>query len=133
MANPGEQSLLELHLNDVRNAKSSWNSGLGDVCNDPGTCCLGLMCLPCLFGRNYSQLQGGRGCCAACCMYSFCPCLACYFASDVRRHIRDKYNLLPEPCNDFAVHCLCSPCATCQESREMSYYEQPGSRVARPQ
>ncbi|GLI66863.1 hypothetical protein VaNZ11_010850 [Volvox africanus] len=123
MAKPGDQSLLEVDPKSIRPLKVSWNSGLGDLCGDPGTCCFGLLCLPCLFGRNYAQFRG-NGCCGACCLYFWCPCLACYFASDLRRSIRDKYNLLPEPCNDFTVHCFCSPCALCQESREMRYYDQ---------
>ncbi|EFJ40469.1 hypothetical protein VOLCADRAFT_108130 [Volvox carteri f. nagariensis] len=131
MAKSGEQSLLELDPKQARKAKISWNSGLCDLCDVPGTCCFGLLCLPCLFGRNYGRFHN-MGCWGPCCLYFWCPCLACYFATDLRRNIREKYNLRPEPCNDFMVHCLCSPCALCQESAGGSKHA-PGTSEPPPQ
>lgn len=36
-----------------------------------------------------------------------------------RRKLREKYNLRHAPCGDCTVHLFCSPCAVCQESREL--------------
>ncbi|PNH10858.1 Cell number regulator 5 [Tetrabaena socialis] len=107
---------------EQRPGKSSWSSGLCSVCDDPGTCLFGAFCLPCLFGRNYAR-HHDTGCCGACWLYGMCPCLACCFASDTRRSIRTKYNLLPSPCNDVALHCFCSPCALCMEAREIQHQD----------
>ncbi|PNW79274.1 hypothetical protein CHLRE_09g408800v5 [Chlamydomonas reinhardtii] len=98
----------------------------GDMCGDIGTCCYGLFCTPCLYGRNYAEFHD-VGCCGACCLYCWCWCLSCCFATDLRRSIRNKYNLAPDPCNDLIVHLFCSPCGLCQESREMRYRREQGT------
>ena len=36
-----------------------------------------------------------------------------------RKNMRQKYNLKEEPANDCVVTLCCSPCALCQEAREM--------------
>ena len=46
----------------------------GDMCGDIGTCCYGLFCTPCLYGRNYAEFHD-VGCCGACCLYCWCWCL----------------------------------------------------------
>ncbi|KAF5832747.1 hypothetical protein DUNSADRAFT_11266 [Dunaliella salina] len=50
------------------------------------------------------------------------PC-ACFFAGPNRKEIRGKYGLENQPCDDCAVHFLgcCTPCAICQEWREIEY------------
>lgn len=41
------------------------------------------------------------------------------FAGNLRGEVRTKYNLPSEPCADCCVHLCCSPCAVCQEAREI--------------
>ncbi|KAF5832745.1 hypothetical protein DUNSADRAFT_11264 [Dunaliella salina] len=50
------------------------------------------------------------------------PC-ACFFASPNRKEIRHKYGLDNKPCDDVGVHFFgcCTPCANCQEAREIQY------------
>eukprot|EP00239_Pterosperma_sp_CCMP1384_P006652 CAMPEP_0197846832 /NCGR_PEP_ID=MMETSP1438-20131217/4546_1 /TAXON_ID=1461541 /ORGANISM="Pterosperma sp., Strain CCMP1384" /LENGTH=184 /DNA_ID=CAMNT_0043458607 /DNA_START=79 /DNA_END=633 /DNA_ORIENTATION=+ len=86
-----------------------------------------------------------QSCCAPCCNYYLSSCLPAFMVSflaaivgvppmglDVvaarwgvgkyagthRTLIRAKYGIV-EDTSDFVAHCLCSPCATCQEAREI--------------
>jgi len=97
-----------------------WSSGLFGCFDDIGICCYGLFCTPCLYGENVNKLNG-VGCYMPCCQYY---CLAglsmcCCVASPNRTMIRNKYGLAEEPCNDCCVHVFFSPCAVCQEAREL--------------
>lgn len=46
-------------------------------------------------------------------------CFGAVFAGSFRSEVRNKYNLSEEPCSDCLVHFFCSPCAVCQEAREL--------------
>ncbi|KAG2489090.1 hypothetical protein HYH03_012316 [Edaphochlamys debaryana] len=112
-----------LDVVDTRESpRVSWSSGMGSICDDTRLCLQGCFCTSCLFGSNYAALRD-TGCWGPCCLYFWCRCMVCMFASDVRHEIRAKYNLRPEPCNDLVTHLFCSPCALCQEAREVRYQE----------
>ncbi|EFH63454.1 hypothetical protein ARALYDRAFT_315881 [Arabidopsis lyrata subsp. lyrata] len=41
------------------------------------------------------------------------------YAFPSRSRLREHFALPEEPCRDFLVHLFCTPCAICQESREL--------------
>jgi len=41
------------------------------------------------------------------------------YAFPNRSRLREHFALPEEPCRDFLVHLFCTPCAICQESREL--------------
>ncbi|KAK9867821.1 hypothetical protein WJX84_004730 [Apatococcus fuscideae] len=91
---------------------------------DCGICCCGLWCLPCLYGDNNTELRGsglGPGC-----LYFWLSCCVCFFAGPFRAELRERHNLQERPCSDCCVHCCCSPCAVCQEAREIKYHRAHG-------
>lgn len=97
-----------------------WSSGLADCCEDSGTCLLVCCVGPCInYGQNVDRVKGG-GMFGPCLLYCCCPCLACIYAGQTRGEIRAKYGLQESPCSDCCVHCFCSPCAVCQETRELA-------------
>ncbi|KAK9833117.1 hypothetical protein WJX74_007900 [Apatococcus lobatus] len=100
-------------------ARQSWHHDLCDCMGDCGICCCGLWCLPCLYGDNNKQLRGsGAG---PCCLYFWLSCCVCFIAGPFREELRERHNLQERPCGDCCVHCCCSPCAVCQEAREIKY------------
>jgi hypothetical protein len=46
-------------------------------------------------------------------------CGSAWFSHPYRTKLRAKYQLPEKPCSDFHAHCLLSPCALCQEYREL--------------
>jgi len=56
-----------------------------------------------------------------CCLYALTAnCSLCWIPHMFEREkIRAKYNLKEDPCGDCPVTLCCSPCALCQEAREM--------------
>jgi len=59
--------------------------------------------------------------------------LAAFSHTDLQ-DIRNKYGLENQPCDDFAVHFLgcCTPCAICQEAREIDYQSSDFSSMPPP-
>mmetsp|Transcript_11600 Transcript_11600/g.28434 ORF Transcript_11600/g.28434 Transcript_11600/m.28434 type:complete len:111 (-) Transcript_11600:207-539(-) len=98
----------------------SFGDSLFACTNDMGTCLI-VCCLgPSItYGQNVDKLKG-NGFMGPCLLYFCCPCFACIFAGQTRKEIREKYGLKEEPCHDMLVHCFCSPCAVCQEARELT-------------
>lgn len=47
---------------------------------------------------------------------------SCYSA-ELRTKIRQKYGIDGNTCNDVCVHYWCNPCASCQETAELSHHE----------
>mmetsp|Transcript_40043 Transcript_40043/g.88929 ORF Transcript_40043/g.88929 Transcript_40043/m.88929 type:complete len:120 (-) Transcript_40043:218-577(-) len=97
-----------------------WSSGVFGCCYDCGTLFCGLCCLPCLYGQNTSNIDNSSCFCNTL-LYSCCPFFTCCFAANTRQKLRAKYALPEEPCSDCCVHCICSPCAVCQEAREIKF------------
>jgi hypothetical protein len=42
-----------------------------------------------------------------------------HYAGNMRRQIRDKYNIEGSAFEDFCIHFCCSPCGVCQEAHEI--------------
>lgn len=127
-------------------ANGTWSTGLCDVCAEPGgcgLCCYGGCCGPCLYGDSMSRMAPHEATCGgnsygACCGYwmlgGFVPAmtallfgvplpLSCSFAIQTsgRRSIKRKYGIHPDDgcCKDCLITAFCSPCALCQEQREL--------------
>ncbi|KAK9170619.1 hypothetical protein Syun_002759 [Stephania yunnanensis] len=123
---------------DRRRSFAQWNSGICACCDDPQSCCIGLLC-PCyVYGRNAEILGSGSfvgSCLAHCILWGGSTALCCLvtdgillglsgcvvggYAYRYRRALRSKYNLPEEPCGDFTTHACCHLCAICQEYREI--------------
>ncbi|KAL6753698.1 PLAC8 family-domain-containing protein [Haematococcus lacustris] len=95
-----------------------WSSSLYDCFSDMGVCCVGAHAPFVLYGENAEKI-GTSSFLSAAAMYFFFSCCACCFAHETRGALRHKYGLPEEPCSDCMVHCWCSPCAVCQETREL--------------
>ena len=103
-----------------------WSTGLFDCCADVPMCCF-TMFLPCFaFGRNAEALNGGKSnsCWTAAAVWwalQHTVALGCLYSASYRGKLREKYNIPEGPVPDSVVHCLCWPCAFCQEHRELHY------------
>ncbi|CAF2074792.1 unnamed protein product [Rotaria magnacalcarata] len=101
--------------------EQEWKEDLCDCCSDFPVCCYGWCCTACLFGSNAEQISG-KNCCLMCCAYQILALCALYWVPHYyeRQKLREKYNLKPNPsCGDCLTACCCSPCAICQEAREL--------------
>jgi len=96
-------------------AESLWN-----ICASPKICLKGFCCPECLFGQNAARISN-VSCCAYCCGYLLLsPFYLCgLIHMPIRAKIRKKYGLQEEP-SDCVAACLLSPCAVCQETREIN-------------
>ncbi len=122
----GGQSTLTQVVVVQNNSKTfeagPWQSYFCGCFNDPASCIL--TCLfPCItYGNNYEAINK-TGCCVQgftyCCL-SACG-LCCLVHSGLRGNIRSKFNIPGNNCFDCLLTCFCSPCALCQESREIIY------------
>jgi len=96
-----------------------WKNSLFGCFSDLGSCIITCF-LPCVqYGMNYEKVHHS-GCCSQACVF-FCLsqcCLNCCVHKDLRSDIRRKYNI-EEGCGDCLTTCFCSPCAICQEAREL--------------
>ncbi|GLC41884.1 hypothetical protein PLESTM_001262000 [Pleodorina starrii] len=76
-----------------------------------------------LLGRPADQhvMCCGGHCCGACCAYTCMACLGCpcMLQMMARGYIRNKYGIPGGGCGDFLVTWCCTPCALCQERREL--------------
>jgi Cys-rich protein (TIGR01571 family) len=107
-----------------------FSESLFDICASPKICCKGFFCLDCLFGENAHSISG-VSCCLYCCGYLLLSpvCLCGLIHMPMRVKMREKYGLQEVP-SDRVAGCLCSPCAVCQEAREIISRERsPGNKV----
>lgn len=72
-----------LALGETLAPKGSWQSSPLNCCEDAGSCCFGLFCLPLAYGGNHDKLRGGGtgGPCLTYCLLS----LACLCAGEPGR------------------------------------------------
>lgn len=95
-----------------------WEESLAGCCGDVCSCCIVALC-PfgcCLYQGLAVSKATGDGCCTPFC----CPiCLCCIGAGMNRRRVRERYLIKGNLCLDVLTHCLCGPCASCQEYREV--------------
>ncbi len=91
-----------------------------DICASPKICLKGFFCPECVFGQNATRISN-VSCCIYCCRYLLLtPFLSCgLIHKPIRTKIREKYGLQEQP-SDCVAACLLSPCAVCQEAREMN-------------
>ncbi|GIL48753.1 hypothetical protein Vafri_5192 [Volvox africanus] len=111
-------------------AQNAWTTDLCDCAAEPsgcGFCLYAFCCQPCAYGTNVELMEPqlvfcGGECAAACCSYYLlylftgCPCILHMVA---RGYIRRKYNIPGDSCADFMITWCCTPCALCQEHREL--------------
>ncbi|KAK8963286.1 Protein PLANT CADMIUM RESISTANCE 8 [Platanthera guangdongensis] len=81
---------------------------------------------PCVtFGQNAEILdEGGTSCTLGSFMYILMvpALLSCWFiGSNYRKKLRNQYNLVQAPAEDWTVHLFCPCCALCQEFRELQH------------
>ncbi|CAN1856529.1 Protein PLANT CADMIUM RESISTANCE 9 [Linum perenne] len=84
------------------------------------------VCCPCItFGRNAVIVGRNQTLMAACCWSGLVFCLladigiSCLYSYRYRYKLRQQYKLPESPCGDCLVHWCCTPCAVCQEHREL--------------
>jgi Cys-rich protein (TIGR01571 family) len=83
------------------NMANAWSTGLYDCFDDGGICCLGFFCAPCAYGKLKEEATGADCCCATVVFYcsAIVPCVPlCILAPNLRRTVRQKYQLPEEPC-----------------------------------
>nr|XP_010915859.1 protein PLANT CADMIUM RESISTANCE 7-like [Elaeis guineensis] len=99
-----------------------WTTGLFD-CDQNSTNAVMTAFFPCVtFGQIAEILDEGQ---TSCTLGSFMhglllPVLACsILGTSYRQKVRQKYNLVQAPAEDWSVHLFCPYCALCQEYREL--------------
>lgn len=132
---------INTYSNNAYKAKHTefFTSPLTNCCAEPGgseLCMKGLFCGCCLYGENVAQL-GMRATCggnsgAACAFWAvMAMCgLCCIPQSITRKDIKHEYGHEDPESNDCLVSTCCSPCALCQEARELEVRRQTSIRVA---
>ncbi|XP_031491233.1 protein PLANT CADMIUM RESISTANCE 3-like [Nymphaea colorata] len=100
-----------------------WSTTLFQCCIDPSNCFLACLC-PCVtFGRIAEIVdRGSTSCIAGACLYEamkILTCCGCLYSAFFRAKLRAQYRLPENPAPDWAVHCVCEPCALTQEYREL--------------
>eukprot|EP00242_Pyramimonas_sp_CCMP2087_P005167 CAMPEP_0198198838 /NCGR_PEP_ID=MMETSP1445-20131203/2203_1 /TAXON_ID=36898 /ORGANISM="Pyramimonas sp., Strain CCMP2087" /LENGTH=198 /DNA_ID=CAMNT_0043868485 /DNA_START=113 /DNA_END=709 /DNA_ORIENTATION=+ len=139
----------------VTPVQGHFSTGLFDACGQPGgcgQCCYVFCCLSCAYGDMVEKLAGTNACCAgnkcgACCLHwtvaglpSLVSCLLtgglipfggmfgwCVHTS-TRTHLRAKYAIAGDGCNDCLTLACCEPCATVQELKEQDIRAQAAAQ-----
>ncbi|KAL7847014.1 hypothetical protein SRHO_G00219940 [Serrasalmus rhombeus] len=92
-------------------ARSEFQTGLFECCDDCCTCIYGYFCLSCL-GCTIARDMG--------------ECCLCGLGMPIRSVYRTKYNIEGSLCKDFMITSFCLPCATCQLKRDIDRRKQQG-------
>eukprot|EP00892_Ulva_mutabilis_P003657 jgi/Ulvmu1/1663/UM114_0034.1 len=78
-----------------------------------------------------SRLEGGRPWFMPCCLFivaaQFCCAERWLLGTQRRATLRRKYGLPEDPCADCCVGWCCTPCALCQEWRELDRRSVPAA------
>ncbi|KAI3411405.1 uncharacterized protein J3R85_018037 [Psidium guajava] len=101
-----------------------WRTGLFDCMDDPTNAAITFF-FPCLtFGQVAEIIDKGTTTCAmGALMYGLIGAfigMPCIYSCTYRSKLRNKFGLVESPAPDWIVHCLCEPCALCQEYRELN-------------
>ncbi|XP_030530899.2 protein PLANT CADMIUM RESISTANCE 6-like [Rhodamnia argentea] len=101
-----------------------WRTGLFDCMDDPMNTAITFF-FPCLtFGQVAEITDNGTTSCAmGALMYGLIGAfigMPCIYSCMYRSKLRNKFGLVESPAPDWIVHCLCEPCALCQEYRELN-------------
>ncbi|CAI9113617.1 OLC1v1014252C1 [Oldenlandia corymbosa var. corymbosa] len=123
--NPINQSMqnqnpFQVQLNNI--PTQAWRTELFGCMDDPTNAFM-TACFPFVtFGQIAEILDNGQTSCATSGMLYFfislfgTPCLlSCAYRTKLRR----RFGLIETPAPDWLVHLCCSPCAICQEYREL--------------
>ena len=114
--------------------RQRFSTKLTDLDKDIGTTCLTCWC-PCITFGSLFQHTYNVPSILGCLIYFFCGSFKCCLGIFNREKLRQKYNIVDEPCNDFMVdcciHCWAHPCALCQEKRELDYHRNDIESTAR--
>uniref|UniRef100_A0A8C6U8F7 Cornifelin n=1 Tax=Neogobius melanostomus TaxID=47308 RepID=A0A8C6U8F7_9GOBI len=102
-----------------------WNTALLDCFEDPGTCCYGFWCGPCLACTVSGRMKECY--CLPLCDYCTTSAMAlCGLpfavppaAYGMRVALRHKYKIKGSLLNDLCVSCCCTWCSWCQMHREL--------------
>ncbi|GLI62716.1 hypothetical protein VaNZ11_005442 [Volvox africanus] len=110
-------------------AQNAWTTGLCDCTEEPsgcGFCLYACCCTPCAYGSNVALMEPivccGGDCFGACATYfgiQYCTGMACILHLMARGYLRNKYGIPGTGCSDFMITWCCTPCALCQEQREL--------------
>ncbi|VVA94505.1 unnamed protein product [Arabis nemorensis] len=99
-----------------------WTTGLCD-CHEDGHICVQTAIMPCVSFAQNSEIvnRGAIPCMNAGVIHLALGFVGCcwLYAFPSRSRLREHFALPEEPCRDFWVHLFCTPCAICQESREL--------------
>lgn len=105
---------------------NEWSSFYFDVWATPELACCA-SCCPCyVFGKNAQKIRKLDSCYGPCLTYTalryLLPCYLPCYSGDLRKEIREKFNISGNSLRDCCVHCLngfsCSA-ALVQEAREL--------------
>jgi Cys-rich protein (TIGR01571 family) len=107
----------------AHNHHREWSKSLFSCFDNIGICCVGSFC-PCVLYGVIKSNRNESGCGTAClhcflysCMAS-CALQSCLSCSQ-RQELRREYNIRGDSCEDFCIHCCCTPCAMTQEWNEI--------------
>ncbi|CAH8358859.1 unnamed protein product [Eruca vesicaria subsp. sativa] len=99
-----------------------WTTGLCD-CHADGHICVQTAILPCVSFAQNSEIvsRGTIPCLNAGLIHLALGFVGCcwLYAFPSRSRLREHFALPEKPCSDYWVHICCTPCAICQESREL--------------
>lgn len=98
-----------------------WSTALLDCFEDPGTCCYGFWCGPCLACTVSGRMKECY--CLPLCDY---VCEGCVppAAYGLRVAMRNRYNIKGTVLNDICVSWCCTICSWCQMHRELKLRNQ---------
>merc|ERR1712010_302682 len=100
---------------------ADWKTGLFGCHENIGTCCFGLCCPACLYGKTSEVVEGD--CMMAAVKVLCCgPCTVCCWAPQRRQEIITMYALNSGSCVDSGciTWCCCGNCANCQENNQLT-------------
>ncbi|CAG9329920.1 unnamed protein product [Blepharisma stoltei] len=99
-----------------------WEEPLFGCFRDCCSCIIISLCpmAYCVYQGISVKKATGESCLCACC---YSAVLCCIGAAINRGKIRDRYLINGSCFSDCLLHCLCGPCAACQEYREVNVRE----------
>ena len=92
------------------------HDNLFGCCSDIGSSCKICLCWCCAEGHLWADIRGEP--CTVCYSAYLCPC--CYHHPMwTRANVRHARGMPESHCVDCLLYCFCTPCAACQDDREI--------------
>ena len=114
------------------NSTNNWSTECTYPCADCGICTYSFCCTPCAFGSLRKKVTGAN-CFIEACVGALCfPYMCCIAGPSTRSALRNKYNLLEQPCGDCMMYTCCLPCSIAQETREVKKRKQQTATLSAP-